>query len=206
MSTTFTPQPDQPAWDVARLYPTQGHWTELEYLTLTNSTNHRVEFTAGTIEVLPMPTEAHQLIMVYLLYALGGFVSDNRLGLVLPAGIRVRLAEGTFREPDIVFMLAQHAQRRTNDYWNGADLVMEIVSDDPASRRRDLEDKRKVYAAAGIPEYWIVDPQLERITVLKLEAEQYVEHGVFAPSNQATSALLPGFSVDVTAVFCSARQ
>lgn len=93
--------------------------------------------------------------MVYLLYALRNFVSEKQLGLALPAGIRVRLPDGRFREPDIVFMLAEHADRRTNDYWNGADLVMEIVSDDPASRRRDLEDKRSVYASAGIPEYWI---------------------------------------------------
>jgi Uma2 family endonuclease len=208
MSTTFPfpHQQGQPAWDVAHLYPVQGKWTELEYLTLTHSTNHLVEFTDGAIEVLPMPTEAHQLIMVYLLYALGGFLSPQQLGLALPAGIRVRLPDGKFREPDIAMMLAEHAERRTNEYWNGADLVMEIVSDDPVRRRRDLEDKRSVYAEAGIPEYWIVDPKTEQITVLKLKAERYTEHGVFLPGTEAISALLPGFAVDVASVFRSAHQ
>jgi len=200
MSTTspLQQQVGQPTWGVAHLYPVQGNWTEIEYLTLTNSTNHRVEFT--------MPTEAHQLMMVYLLYALGNFLSPNQLGLALPAGIRVRLPDGKFREPDIALMLAKHAQRRTNDYWNGADLVVEIVSDDPESRRRDLDDKRTVYAAAQIPEYWIVDPKTQQITVLSLDGERYSQHGVFAPGHRATSVVLDGFAVDVASVFNSAKQ
>lgn len=207
MSTMFTSQQlGQPAWEVAHLYPVQGNWTEDEYLALTHSTNHRVEFTDGTIEVLPMPTEAHQLIMVYLLNALGAFLSPSRLGLALPAGIRVRLPDGKFREPDIAVMLAQHAQRRTNEYWNGADLVMEIVSDDPASRRRDQEKNREVYASGGIPEFWIVDPETQQITVLTLDGQKYAEHGVFAPGDQATSVVLSGFALDVAAVFQSAKQ
>ena len=52
----------------------------------------------------------------------------------------------------------------------GADLVIEVVSDQ--GRPRDLEIKRQEYAQAGIPEYWIVDPQLEQITVLALEGSR----------------------------------
>ena len=48
------------------------------------------------------------------------------------------------------------------------------------------------------PEYWIVDPELGRITVLALEEAAYVVHGEFARGMVATSRLLPGFKVDVT--------
>ena len=61
--------------------------------------------------------------------------------------------------------------------------------------------KRADYAEAGIPEYWIVDPRNETITVLALEGNGYVEHGVCARGDTATSRLLAGFTVDVTAVF-----
>ena len=61
--------------------------------------------------------------------------------------------------------------------------------------------KRREYAQAGIPEYWIVNPQTETITVLKLERTKYTEHGVFARGAQATSALLPEFAVSVDEVF-----
>ena len=79
---------------------------------------------------------------------------------------------------------------------------MEVVSDD--DRRRDLEIKRREYATAGISEYWIVDPKLRSITVLVLDGKQYVEHGVFALGERATSRLLSGFAADVTATFGAA--
>ena len=53
----------------------------------------------------------------------------------------------------------------------------------------------------GIPEYWIVDPELGQITVLTLDGQTYAVHGEFKRGEQATSKLLPGFSVDVAAAF-----
>ena len=81
----------------------------------------------------------------------------------------------------------------------GADLVVEVVS--PDKPERDLVDKRDEYAEAQIPEYWIVNPQNETITVLRLEGSGYVEHGVFGRSAIATSVVLEGFSIVVDAVF-----
>ncbi|MGH2522589.1 MAG: Uma2 family endonuclease, partial [Anaerolineales bacterium] len=104
----------------------------------------------------------------------------------------------------VVFMLAEHAARRHEQFWEGADLVMEVVSDD--DRRRDVETKRFEHARAGIPEYWMVDPTPGRIIVLRLEGERYLVHGEFERGAQAQSALLAGFSVDVAAVFESGKQ
>jgi hypothetical protein len=64
-----------------------------------------------------------------------------------------------------------------------------------------LVEKRADYAEAGIPEYWIVDPRDETVTVLALEGDAYVGHGVFAAGDSAASRLLEGFAADVTAVF-----
>ena len=75
--------------------------------------------------------------------------------------------------------------------------------DDPP---RDLVVKRADYAEAAIPEYWIVDPRVDTITVLKLAGTGYVEHGVFARGGTATSALLDGLAVDVTALFDEAAE
>ena len=76
--------------------------------------------------------------------------------------------------------------------------MLEVVStDDP---ERDPIVKRSDYAAAGIPEYWIVHPEEETITVLRLEGDQYTEHGVFRRGETASSALLTGFTVGVADV------
>lgn len=202
---SLTPSPDpEPAWDIATLFPRQGHWDEFEYLALTQSTNQLVELKSGRIKVLPMPTLAHQLIVIYLLDVFRAFVNPRKLGIVVIAPIRVRLSPGEFREPDVVFMLSENRSRAANEYWESADLVVEVVSKDAESRKRDHQEKRADYAAAGIPEYWIVDPVEKQITVLTLEGREYAVLGEFTPGQQAASRLLTGLSVDVTATFKAA--
>jgi Uma2 family endonuclease len=199
---TPTDLPGEPAWDVARLFPDQGHWSEEDYLAL--NVNRFVEFAHGQVEVLPMPTITHQLIALFIYRLLHQFASQRQLGMVLAAPTRVRLWPGKYREPDVLFLKAENAARCGEDFWVGADLVVEVVSDD--DRRRDLEIKRREYAQAKIPEYWIVDPLEGRITVLRLDEgrDSYVEHGVFARGDRAASHLLSGLEVDVTAAL-SAR-
>ena len=178
--------------------PPQGCWGDEHYLWLTDRTRRLVEFTDGTVELLPMPTVEHQAILQFLnrlfdahLAPLGGFV--------LFAGLRVRIRDGKFREPDLAALRSRSDPRNEPRYWIGADVVAEVVSaDDPA---RDLVAKRADYAEAGIPEYWIVDPRVETVTVLTLAGGAYVEHGVFHRGDTAASVLLDGFAVDVTALF-----
>jgi Uma2 family endonuclease len=157
-----------------------------------------VEFSNGFLEVLPMPTTSHQLLVFYLSGLVLAFTTSRDLGTVLVAPLRVRLWPGKFREPDVVFMLKAHADRIGEEFWRGADLVMEVLSGTAADRRRDLVTKRREYARARIPEYWIVDPRDEQITVLRLAGTRYVVHGVFGKGAVASSHLLPGFTVDVT--------
>jgi Uma2 family endonuclease len=191
----------EPAWDIARLFPEQGEWSEEEYLALTNGTNHLVEFSNGFVEVLPMPTLRHQLIVLFLYRLLFQFVMEQGKGIVVTSPLRVRLWEGKVREPDIVVMLAAHRDRVHDAFFEGADLVVEVVSEDDP--QRDLVTKRDEYAQAAIPEYWIVEPKTETITVLRLEDQRYVEHGVFQRGALAASALLSGFEVAADAVFDS---
>ncbi len=183
---------------VLQLLPRQGAWSEEQYLWLTDHSNHLIEFTDGHIEVLPMPTHKHQAISRFLLLTLVAVVHANG-GTVFYAPLRLRVREDKHREPDLLLLLDADDPRNQDRYWLGADLVVEVVSpDDPD---RDLVEKRRDYAEANIPEYWIVDPQTETIVVLRLRDGAYVEHGVFGRGARATSALLTGFDVDVTAVF-----
>jgi Uma2 family endonuclease len=179
---------------VLNLDPLQGRWTEEQYLLLSNQTNRLLEYTDGYIEVLPMPTDKHQVILEFIFLALRTVV--NALGgKVLFAPLRIQVRSGKYREPDLLMVLDATDPRRQNEYWLGADLVMEIVS--PDKPKRDTEEKPTDYAEAGIPEYWIVNPLTDTITVLVLQGETYVEHGVFGRGSQATSNLLEHFSVSV---------
>lgn len=178
----------------------QGLWTEAQYLKLTDHSRRLLEFTDGTLEVLPMPTDRHQVISRFLLLALFTFIQP-RGGTVLYAPLRLKIQADKFREPDLLLVRDAADPRRQNAYWLGADLVVEIVSpDDP---ERDTKIKRTEYAEAGIPEYWIVNPEDETVTVLWLDGDHYSEHGVFRRGETASSVLLPGFMLDVSAVFAA---
>lgn len=185
----------EPAWEVATLFPAQGAWSEEDYLSL--NTNHLVEFSHGRIEVLPMPTDMHQGIIGSLLFIFGD--ATRRLGgKLLCAPMPLRIYPGRICEPDLLFLADANDPRRQNSYWTGADLVIEVVA--PEDPTRDLVTKRNEYAQSGIPEYWIVDPQAETITVLRLAAASYVEHGVFHRSEIATSAHYAGLQAPVSDV------
>jgi Uma2 family endonuclease len=176
--------------------PAQGSWTEANYLDL--DTNQLVEFSHGFVEFLLPPTIGHQRILKSLFNSLHAFVAARNLGEVFFRGVPVRLAPGIYRQPDLLFLKAENSARLAEKHCEGADLVMEIVSDGEEDRRRDLQRKRDEYAKAGIPEYWIVDPRLGSIVVLTLDGSSFGAHGSFTRGEFATSKLLSDFAVDVT--------
>jgi Uma2 family endonuclease len=180
------------------ILPPQGGWTEDEYLVLTDHRNRLVEFTDGFLEVLPMPTDKHQGILGFLYLAFLSFI-EPRGGKVRFSPLRLRIRPGKFREPDLLLLLSAADPRRQNRFWLGADLALEVVSEEKPER--DLVEKRGDYAEGRVPEYWIVNPQTETITVLRLRGDVYEEAGTFRRGESATSILLPDFSVAVAAVF-----
>ena len=187
----------EPAWEIATLFPPQGAWTEGAFLSFTESLGQLVELVDGSIEVPAMPTKTHQQVVHALLTMLLAFLRSARAGDAVAAPYRMRLREGTFREPDIVVYSAAHLERFGERYGEPADLVVEVVSDDDASRARDYEDKRRDYAAAGIPEYWIVDPAQGRVVVLALAGGDYETAGDHGVNDVAVSRLFRGFEVAV---------
>ena len=186
--------PSQPAWQVARLFPDQGHWTEADYFELHQ--NKMVEMVDGYLEVLPMPTWLHQLIVDFIADCIKAAISSGR---VLQAPLPIRLFAGTIREPDIMYFAPGSEPADRRGYPTRVDLAVEVVSDDDESRRRDYVAKPRDYARAKVPEYWIVDPQEHRITVLVLDNDVYREHGVFTAGQTASGVLLPNLKVDVDA-------
>ncbi len=199
--TTIPPisQIGDPPWEIATKFPPQGSWTDDEYHLLI--THRGVEFVDGCLEFLPTPTKLHQLIVGYLYRVFFAHVAGANLGSVLLSGYRVKVVSRRYREPDLVVVLKKNDAKAGEQFAEAADLVIEVVS--PDDSRRDLEIKRAEYAAAGIAEYWIVDPRDESITVLTLPDGQseYAEAGKFTRGQAAASVLLEGLSVDVAEVF-----
>jgi Uma2 family endonuclease len=175
----------------------QGLWTEALYLKLSEQTNQLIEFTDGIVEALPVPTRYHQVLLLFLYDLLRDTIRP--LGKVLVAPMRLQIRAGKYREPDLLVLCNAADSRNQDAFWFGADLVVEIVS--PNDPERDTMVKRADYAEARIPEYWIVNPIDESITVLVIDGDAYREHGIFHRGQSATSLLLPSLTVSVDNVF-----
>lgn len=85
-------RPNQPTWEIAALYPTQGNWTEAEYLRLEGS--QLIEYDNGYVALLETPTPNHQRMLALLYRLLFAWVATRRAGEVFfsPCPCRSRRA------------------------------------------------------------------------------------------------------------------
>ena len=151
------------------------------------------EWVDGTVVELPSATNRHQSVLGFLLQLLASYVHLVPAGRVTVAPYPMRIGE-IARVPDILYVCAEHQNRMAESYLHGpADLVVEIVSDD--SVRRDRDEKYHEYAAAGVREYWVIDPRdgRRRADFFRLVAEGRYE--LFATEDDARveSSVLAGF-------------
>ena len=78
-------------------------------------------------------------------------------------------------------------------------LAVEILS--PTTAKRDRGIKLKAYARFGVKEYWIIDPAAQAVEVHRLSSGGYELAGTFDLDDTLSSALLPGFEIEVASIF-----
>ena len=160
------------AWEVALLLPEQGQWSEDDYLWLTDHTKCLVELTDGHLEVLPMPTDQHQRIVLFLYRALYAYLASRGMGMVLVAPLRLLLDTGRYREPDVLVLLSADDSRRSTRFWTGADLVIEVVS--PDNPQRDVVRKRQEYAATKMAVQAMADLLVHKLGIDDTDAAMLI--------------------------------
>lgn len=128
--------------------------TEARFLALPESMD-KVELIDGEIFVAPSPTVEHQSLVAHLTSALFLWSRANPPFEVLAAPIDVRFGEDRILQPDLV-VFSERVRRAPGPIRQLPTLCIEVLSG--SNRSHDLVTKRFVYAAAGVPEYWIIDP------------------------------------------------
>jgi Uma2 family endonuclease len=130
----------------------------VEYLAWADEDVH-AEWVNGEVIVHIPPKRPHQRVVAFLLRLLGEFIELFQLGQLLPAPFEMRaVPDGPAREPDLLFIAREHLDRLSDLRLSGpADLVVEVLSDDSVAR--DRADKFYEYQAAGVREYWLIDPR-----------------------------------------------
>lgn len=122
----------------------------------------QAEWVDGEVVMVSPASKRHQEIIGFLSGILVPYTQVRDLGTVLTAPFQMYLADvQRGREPDVLFVAKEHLHRLQETHLNGpADLAIEILS--PESRLRDRGEKLAEYEAAGVHEYWIIDPDEKR--------------------------------------------
>jgi len=173
----------------------RGSVTFEEYLAQSSDTRI-CEWVDGEVITMPGASFEHQNLSGFLLTVMRFFVERNDLGSIMTSPFAMKLdAQRRGREPDILFVSKdrQHLFKKT--YLDGAaDLAVEIIS--PESIGRDRGDKFVEYEAAGIKEYWLIDPERRQAEFYRLNADGFYQL-IQTPEGVFRSEVLPEFFLRV---------
>ena len=134
--------------------PDLAPWTRARVLALPDD-GQRHELLDGELLVTPAPRPVHQLVVQALSLALHPYVHAHVLGTALALSADLFGGHGQLLQPDL-FVVPSRGAIDEWDSWPDPTLVVEVTS--PATARYDRGLKRRFYQRAGVPEYWIVDP------------------------------------------------
>jgi Uma2 family endonuclease len=171
----------------------QRLWTYEEMVAELPETNQPVELWNGEIIRSPAPDPAHQEIVLNFAQALKVFVSKGMLGKVYVSPVDVVLTQRRVVQPDVLFIAKARLGIVRNCILGVPDLAMEVISE--RSWQRDRIHKKALYEQAGLPEYWIVDPDSRTIEVFTLVKGLYQLHSRASGKETAESRLLTGFKL-----------
>jgi Uma2 family endonuclease len=155
------------------------------------------EWIGGEVIVYPVSNNTmHQLILVFLTKLLGLYLDFRALGRLLIAGSPMVVhEEQSARQPDLMIILNAHLDRiKAQNVEGPADIVIEIVS--PESGGRDRGDKFIEYEAAGVAEYWLLDPVRKEAVIYALGEDKRYHRAALDTQGRLVSTLLPGFALD----------
>ena len=166
--------------------------------------DQKAEFINGKVIVHSPAKKRHIDAIALLLRLLHPYVQINGLGYVGQEKVLITLTRNDY-EPDVCFFSAEKADRFTPDQMKfpAPDLAVEVLS--PSTAEHDRGVKFEDYAAHGVAEYWIVDPELETVEQYVLEGERYALQ-MKSGSGELVSVAVAGFEIPVRALFDDAEN
>ena len=174
----------------------EQYYTYQDWLDLELGECEMAELIDGRIYMMASPSRRHQAISRNMSTQLSNYLSGKKCKIYF-SPFAVRLEKDTVVLPDIVVIC--DPKKLTPSGCSGTpDLVIEILS--PSTSSYDKVKKFKLYKESGVPEYWIVDPSDNLVSAYRLADNGYLAT-VYDDTNTATVTALPGFEMDLAAVF-----
>ena len=157
--------------------------------------NLRREIIDGELIVTAAPATRHQQVVAMLVYSFYAYCIEHG-GVVLPAPYDVYFSDTNVVEPDVIYVREENRVRLEKKFLRAApDLVVEVSS--PTTRRLELVRKRELYERFGVPEYWFVDLDADRVEVYRLDQNRYGYPLLFARGKTIDTPQAPGLALSV---------
>ena len=162
--------------------------------------DRRCEVIDGELFVTPAPTLFHQAVKMRLVRILEDFLEEGGLGSIFDAPTDVVLSKHDVVQPDILVVLAERRSILTEKFVAGApDMVVEVLS--PSTEDRDRSAKAKRYAAFGVREMWLVDPDAKTIEVFVNDGDGFRLQELVVADGTVRSTVLAGLEFPAAPVF-----
>jgi Uma2 family endonuclease len=174
-------------------HPPRASWTD--YQTWTD--DERWEIIDGHPYAMSGPTTGHQILCTDLCFLLANYFKGKPCR-VISSPRDVRLSEYDVVQPDLV-VVCDKAQIARAHIEGPPTLVVEILSS--SSIRHDRIRKARLYAAAGIQEYWILQPSPAMVEVLWLDGSSFRLHGAYSDKDRLVSAVFPDLEIELSELF-----
>ncbi len=176
-----------------------------EYLAYDDGTETRYELEDGVL--IKMPTEslknlslARRLLLEIIKFVAPELVLWGTEIVISGRTVRVRIPDLIVHSPESLAALAQATRSTLTLDMPPPDLVIEIVSPGSQNRNRDYRYKHTEYEARAIAEYWIVDPEMQQITVCKWVEGKY-EDTILTGDQLITSDVIPNWQLTANQIF-----
>lgn len=172
-----------------------------ELLTIPTGMGWRYELIAGRIQVYSASGWRRGQIVGNITAILSHFIKTHELGRGFAAGTGFLLTRNpdAVRAPDFAFISNKHLPKEnpTEAFWPGApDLAVEVLS--PGARTGEVDEKIEACLAAGCQAVWVIDPELETVTIYRSRSDVVVKA---ANDILAGDPVVPGFSCPVAELF-----
>ena len=158
------------------------------------------ELLNGRIVMTPPPGYPHGEVGANIQRFVGSFVHARRLGKMFDASQGFALPSGDVVEPDAAFVSRERWDKGPPAVFGKflrvvPDVVFETLSKRTASR--DRGEKKAIYAANGVREYWLVDPRAREVVIFNLKGKRYARERVLDERARASSLFLEGLEIPV---------
>jgi Uma2 family endonuclease len=158
----------------------------------------RHEIIDGQHRVNASPNLRHQRIVQHLGFEMMMWLKLHPIGEIWCVAVDVVFTKHDVVVPDIIYVSNERREILTDANVQGApDLVVEVLS--PSTRKWDQVNKRRLYAAKNVPEFWIVDPRTNSVRVIR-RGEEVAQ---LSESDTLTTPLLPGLEIQLVEIFAA---